>query len=165
MSVSFFVEMGEIFAYKVSCMCPNSDGVAFSSYDDAALHKMMLEETNTPVPDCEDDYCIHSGIFVDPLHDASGTAEVNMSNLNARNVIEALGLKFDGNGGALDPRDLMARIDIALSIAPTSAEIPTVEYGKMTVCGRPEGYLQDRLQDLLRVCEDAVKLNRKVVWG
>lgn len=165
MSISFFVEMGDVYAYKVSCMCPNSDGVAFASYEDASLHLLMLQDANTPVPGCENDYCLHNGIFVNPLNDASGTTEVNMSNRNAFAVLDALGLSYDGNGGEIDPRDLMARIDIVLAVSPASDAVPTVQHGNMTVCGRPEGYVQNKLNEILRVCEDAVEMNRNVVWA
>lgn len=167
MSVSFFVEMGEITSYKVSCMCPHSTGEIFEDYENASLRLMIMQEKNISLDGCNDDFCSNGGLHIEPLHDASNTSVINMSNINARDVLDSLGVNIEDEGwaGSFDARDLMARIDIALSIAPSSAEIPTIQERNMVICGREEGYVQNRLREILAVCEDAVNLNREVLWG
>ena len=167
MSVSFFVEAGETTAYRISCMCQDVEGKSFDNYYDASLHLMIMQEKNETLYGCSDKFCSDNGLFIDHVHDAFDTAVINMSNKNAKDVLNHLGIDVDEEdwAGSFDPHDLMARIDIALAIAPDSVEIDTVQNNNMIICGREEGYIQKRLQQIISVCEDAVKLNRKIVWG
>lgn len=57
----------------------------------------------------------------------------------------------------------MARINIAMSVAPTSAPVPFFSEGNVVFNGRKEGYVQDQLSQIINVYEDAIKLNRRVL--
>lgn len=88
---------------------------------------------------------------------------VNMSNSNAAVVCAALGIDLDELGwcGSLPARDFLGRILIALAVNPSDAGRPaTVDAapGRATFidCGRPEGYVEERLGWLRALADWAV---------
>ena len=95
---------------------------------------------------------------------------VNVSNTNARDILEVLGYEQDELCGSATSDDFMGRILIALAVAPESAERVTEvshsNYGGTIVsCGREAGYVQKRLNDLLTVVTDAVDSGMDIHWG
>jgi hypothetical protein len=106
--------------------------------------------------------------------------EVNVSNSNARLLLEALGLPFVDGCGSLGADDFLGRVLTALAVAPQDAGVPAhrlvpgestifgpvVEGGATFIdCGRSEGYLQERLLQLEEVATAALLAGREVSWG
>lgn len=67
--------------------------------------------------------------------------------------------------------DMLARIDLALALAPADAGVPAREVGPASRpdavidCGRSPGYLQDRLHRLREVADYAARSRRAVCWA
>ena len=128
---------------------------------------------------CEDEDCRIYGPSLDIVGD--GSPAVNMTNVNARLVLDALGLPFEDGTGALDAEDFWGRVLMALAIAPEDAGMPRhqlvagdvaplfgeVREGGATFieCGRREGYLQDKLRELVEVARWASTVGREVTWA
>jgi hypothetical protein len=74
---------------------------------------------------------------------------VNMSNANALRVLSELTTEPDYSGAMPTPV-FHAAVLIALALTPQDAGVPATSNpsGSFIDCGRPEGYLQTRLQDL-----------------
>lgn len=99
---------------------------------------------------------------------AAGAPSVNMTNGNAAQVLDLLGLDFDGNWGETSAEDFLGRVLIAqalLTVATDDAHgLPAVEDRNWTDCGRRPGYLADRLADLRRLATWAIDNQATVAW-
>ncbi|MEV1294894.1 hypothetical protein [Pseudonocardia sp. NPDC049635] len=62
---------------------------------------------------------------------------------------------------------MLGRVELALALAPPDAGVPMHELntaGTVVHCGRPAGYLQDRLTVLREVALFARAQARAVIW-
>jgi hypothetical protein len=127
---------------------------------------------------CENEDCRDYGPSLELVGDFG--PEVNVSNANARLILDALGLEAGDLTGALDAPGFQARVLTALALAPEDAGVPmhqlvpgestvfgsVVEGGATVIdCGRREGYLQERLAELLAVADAAILAGREVTWA
>lgn len=165
MSITFYVEPGTPTSYEVSCLCETSVSLVFSNYTGA--NSFLYNSPGHVLEGCtdEDGYCYQ--LFIDVKDDASELPDVNMSNSNASDVLETLGvdMREAGYAGSFEADDLLARINIGLAVAPESAERLTYTEGSVTMCGRPEGYVQGKLECLITIAEHAREMGRQVVWA
>jgi hypothetical protein len=128
---------------------------------------------------CENEECRTYGPSLEMVGEFG--PEVNVTNLNARLLLNALGLEggLDLTGGC-DAGDFLGRVLIALAIAPPDEGVPShrmvpgetspfgnvVEGGATMInCGRSEGYLQERLVELEAVARWALAEGREVTWA
>lgn len=91
--------------------------------------------------------------------------DVNVSNGNARVVLDALGFVEDDLYGELDAELFLGRILLAEAVSPVDAGRPTVRTGNFVECGRDEGYLQHRLSQLRSLAEWARLHDATITWG
>lgn len=102
---------------------------------------------------------------------AADELAVNMSSSNAFRVCQSLGIDLEAEGwcGSMTAEDFLGRILVALAIEPVSAGIPSHEVPgpgvRMIECGRPEGYLQERLGQLRELADWAVANNAEISFG
>ena len=87
-------------------------------------------------------------------------AGLNLSNVNAADLLAWLGYERDEFAGALAGSDLAARCRRRLwpearNIDPARETVTQASPGRATFieCGRPEGYLRDRAARLLKLAE------------
>jgi len=112
-------------------------------------------------------YDDETGLYWDCV-DAEGCSHtalgLNMSNANAADVIEALGLEFD-YCGSIEVQDLLGRTTLRAAL-PADEPVPTATDGNMIYCGRDEGYISERAGILttlaLRAREDGYTT---ISWG
>jgi hypothetical protein len=122
---------------------------------------------------CADTLCAGYGADLEEIHADGAPVPVNVNNRNAMDLLAVLGYPV-----ALDPeeRDLagvddaaafLARVEVALALAPADPGLPTIAYrdgATVTDCGRRPGYLQERLaglRDLALACQAA---GARVAW-
>lgn len=163
MSVTFQVEAGTPTSFKVSCHCEGSVSLEFQNYTGA--NSFLQNSPNHVLEGCDEEgYC--AKLHIELIDDTVDAPWVNMSNFNASSVLEVLGVDIEDSGysGVFDPDDLLARVNIGLAVAPESAERLTYAEGNMVIGGRKEGYVQDRLHDVIEVAEHAKRMGREVVW-
>lgn len=109
--------------------------------------------------------------------------DVNMSNVNAVRVAEALGFRLDPDHdgdlfGAMDPVKFQGHVLMALALAPADEGMPAHELApgdpgrpawsgqcRWIEAGRPQGYLQDRLTELHALADWAVANHARVTWA
>jgi hypothetical protein len=95
---------------------------------------------------------------------------VNLANANAREVLELLGLAYEGDlCGQCPAEELKGRILLADALAPRVALPEAREVGSrgatLIHSARDAGYLDRVFQNLLKVADEAIARNRTVVWG
>lgn len=108
-------------------------------------------------------------VLIEPVHDED-VPELNVSNDNARLLLEALGYDPEDLYGTVDATDLLGRVLIADGLSPEDPGRPTVTErgtGGATIvsCGRKVGYLQDRLGQLRELASWAAERNLPVTWS
>ena len=99
--------------------------------------------------------------------------EFNLSNANAADLLNALGLPYDVNAEPMPLGALSGLVTAALRrhLDKRSPELPTMTDrtpGKMTVvyCGRREGYIEERLGDLATLIQHGRAIGATHIgWG
>jgi hypothetical protein len=96
--------------------------------------------------------------------------EVNVSNVNASVLLDVLGIQVgdlfeDRCCGWLPGEDFLGRVLVAASLSPVDTGIPAIRVGNVINCGRPEGYVNERLEMLRSVAEYAVAHRLGVSWA
>lgn len=171
MSVTFAVESNtEISSYILSCGCANASSVTFNSDNEVEEFLGKWRDEPFHFDGCEDELCLFYIPSITYIDGTENMRSVNVSNTNARDILEVLGYEQDELCGSATSDDFMGRILIALAIAPESAErvteVSRSNYGSTIInCGRDAGYIQDRLTDLLDVVSDASNAGMGIYWG
>jgi hypothetical protein len=96
------------------------------------------------------------------------SAGINVSNTNAAQILERLGIEFD-YCGHFDPADLFGRAAVGNIGRDDSGIATTVEGGDgcatLIECGLRPGYFEDRLGRLAELAQDAIQRGMLVSWG
>ena len=183
MTVTFIPTQGPITHHTVDCLCCGAThDETFATRDRALAFLVAVRAGTAFVAGCtrEPYYCAEGASVT--AHDSAGEApSVNVSNLNARDIIEALGVSDGDLSGTSPASAFLGRVLLALALAPESAGIPAhavvppfaqAQLGaassggvQMIECGRPEGYVQGILERLHEVAEFALAHDRDVVWS
>lgn len=158
MSVTFFVAQAPS-SFTVECSCSTYVyPVELASYTDAALVQL------TAVNGCADEYCNAYPMSV--CLNFPFAEDVNVSNVNARAVLEVLG--FDTSEdlcGSVSGSDFLGRVLTAMALNPVDTGVPALQQGNVVFCGRPEGYMDDVLARLLPMAEYANQNTLELAWG
>ncbi|MFI8932373.1 hypothetical protein ACIG3E_32500 [Streptomyces sp. NPDC053474] len=168
MSVTFTAACIPSSAFIISCCCPAAKAeaatVPYATYE-AACAAYPAEPDLVELPGCQDPgRCRPFIIALDPDGDVPS---VNLANTNARRVLDVLGLA-DEHGdlaGGAAAEDFLGRCLVALALEPADAGVPAVQEGRVIDCGRPAGYLQDRLAELHDLAAWCAAQGRAVSWG
>lgn len=91
--------------------------------------------------------------------------EVNMANSRAMDLLMAMDLDPEGLCGGEDAEVFHARVLVALAQDRDDAEVPGFRDGNAYYGGRREGYVTERLEQLLEVAEFARAKGLRVTWG
>ncbi len=99
---------------------------------------------------------------------AAAAPTVNLSVGNAKQVLDLLGLTFDGDWGTTTGPGFHGRVLLALALLDTTTGDvegrPEVVDGNWIDCGRRPGYLTERLTELHDLAVWAVEQNADVDW-
>ena len=147
-------------SFILSCYCATSQPHTVATYAEVCA---FLATTPT-FEGCTDPFCATLTPRITPVDGTEDLPQVNVSNTNAVSLLEALGLDRDPSG-SVDAADFVARVLLALSSDVPSPAVAEVVDGNVIHCARHEGYVQDRLQQLLAVGEAARVANCAVTWG
>jgi hypothetical protein len=114
---------------------------------------------------CRD--CDAYGVLVEAVTECP---EVNMANGNARYVMGLLGIEFGDGSGSMPAAEFAERLGFATVVGGGDAGTVTVEYreaggARVIECGRPVGYADQRLAQLVEIAEWALAHGREVHWG
>lgn len=97
---------------------------------------------------------------------------VNMSNTNARLLLEVLGLDDmeDDLMGECEPDDFLGRVLLGAALSlfdegSLARETVHPSGARIIHAGRPKGYVQERLADLHALAEWAVSKKRTIFWA
>ena len=193
MSVTFAPEFRrtDVVGYVMSC-CPDCRSEEFGTYQEAESARAALPGIDTysaALPGCPNVEWSGGGtVLIVPVLAEEGPS-VNMSNANARFVLDRLGL-LDESGelcGSASPADLRGRILVATALAGGDPGVPAVEYqgsqwrmvndphdeamrgdlasGTIVDCGRAPGYLDKRLVSLTELVDWCEQRGRSVDWA
>ena len=169
MSVTFAPEFVDS-EHTIRCWCGQSQSTLTFPTRQAAYEALTNGAHGLT---CPDEYCAaeYRPGYPTPVNE---TPEVNMSNVNADMLLEALGIGIgedfsDYCCGSMDARDFLGRVLLAQALTPLDAGIPAHALpgtnARVINCGRPAGYTQDRLDALHKIGMYAFQHNLKVVWA
>jgi hypothetical protein len=167
MSVTFAPEYVANQVSVVSCSCGDAvSDVHFPSYDAAYDAFYVTGTVATPV--CGDDFC---AAYTGKIEFAAETPSVNVSNLNAREILSVLGVtqaedeEYLELCGSMPAEQFAGSVLLGIAVNPTDAGAPVVDEGNFVECGREAGYIDARLAELREVAEYALARNLQVVWS
>jgi hypothetical protein len=168
MSVTFYAEPSKTVGFDVICVCGNKKGLC-EPYNVVSEILFTLRATGERLVGCDED-CEMFDYFSRAITVGPESEELNMANMNARDILEVLAIEADELAGSMNADDFLGRVLIAEAIAPESAEklveTYSLEDGATIVeCGRPAGYVQEKLSALREIAEFAVAHKRKVLWA
>lgn len=178
MSVTFAPVTTGTGQWEARCYCVDSADEQpmdkFASYEDAVQWLDSYKAAPYALPGCKDDFCLGVGPALYEVQAQKNAPKVNVSNRNAADLLDVLGIRSKERDwksdlcGTLSADAFDGHILTALAVAPVSAERPTIESQKgphMIDCGRPEGYIQTRLEELRDVAAFAREHGLAVSWG
>jgi hypothetical protein len=168
MSVTFSIESNFTGAFTAHCYESDLTLGPVDGHDSIlpliAAHKGTCEE------------CSAYGMYSQAVLDVDDTLDLNVSNLNARTLLIALGL--DGEDGDLcgtvDGEDFLGRVLLALATDRDDSGVPYAVIGgaalgqsgaTMIDCGRSVGYFADRFGALHALALEAVRLGRGIQFS
>lgn len=174
MSVTFSAEYREsdVVGFHITSVC-GCTGLAHSTYDEAeaAYRELPGSESGEPhLPECSmdpRDWAIYRpSIEAIEIHDRP---EMNVSNTNARGLLELLGLDVEDMSGEVDAKGLVGRILMAQALASGDVGRPAISESSegsptMIDCGRSVGYYDSRLTELAEIARWSAEHDRLVVW-
>lgn len=145
MSVSFYLNPGHITGQLVTCSC-GAGQEQFTSYAMAESYLIMWHMEGFLLPGCEgpDPYCVSEIPRIHAISENGDVEAVNMSNINAIDVLREIDLLENGLSGEINPEDLLSRALVQIATSELSAEITPSTEGNSVYCGREEGYVQHK---------------------
>ena len=165
MSVTFYPTLQEALT-RVACACAAvvaptlyaSAGEAYSASQDGSIAAQVV---------CGDELCAAYPLICLPVE---VTPEVNVSNVNAVQILDVLGILVgesfsDRCSGIMSAEDFLGRVLIADAVQLEDAGVPAVQTGNLVECGREEGYLNARISELRPVAEYAAAHQLEICWG
>jgi hypothetical protein len=167
MSVTFAPEYVTNQVSVVSCSCGDAvSDVQFGSYQ--AAYDALYVTGTVATPMCDDEFCAAYTACIGALDEIP---TVNVSNLNAREILSVLGVtKADDEEylelcGSMPAEQFAGSVLLGIAVNPTDAGAPVVDEGNFVECGREVGYVDARLTELREVAEYALTHNLNVVWS
>lgn len=166
MSVTFYIDSVGTGAFEFICYADSSRTSVGPFASREAAQAAIAEHT----PACGE--CSVYSPYVHEIHDIE--REMNVSNSNAGLIFTTLGMEADWCG-SMDAEAFLGHVLVALGTPLDDAAVPTTESQamgpdgpvgpKMISCGRPAGYLTQRLTTLAEMATEAHRLGRQIVWG
>lgn len=156
MSVSFYPEISDKVEVVISCICGNFVvPVVFSN------RAAAFESFNKTSSQCRDPYCDYLQI-----REFNAEPEVNLSNSNAEELLEYLGIPSDEElVGSMEAEAFLGRVIMASALAPANTGLTTMQIENFVYGGRPADYMQRKFEQLEEVARFAISHGRQVVWG
>lgn len=177
MSVTFAPATGTIVGWKIDCGCVGAVPATFDDRSDAVAWLEEWDFAPFALEGCTNELCTVYSLYIEAVEEQE-RPQVNMANGNAAALLEALGLLSDAMSreerddafyGEMSGEDFLGRVMMAQAVAPADAGMPAYEMAgsgaRFIECGRPEGYLQDRLSGLREVADFAVEHGVQVQWS
>jgi hypothetical protein len=101
--------------------------------------------------------------------DATVGPTLNLSDGNAAQVFDLLGLHYDGDVGETSAEDLLGRVLLAQALLDVTADDedgrPEVSVGRLIECGRRPGYLAEKLSEVHAIATWAHERQLAVWWS
>lgn len=166
MPVTFFPVTGDVLT-QVACSCGDVKApTLFVSHREA--YKAVYETCEVARPTCDDEYCnAYPSVSFVPV---DSIPEVNVSNRNAEEILDILGYQVGETfsercAGTVTADDFIGRVMVASGLMLSDPGVPVTQQGQIVSCGRSEGYLNERFEELLTVAEYAVANGFDITWS
>lgn len=166
MSVTFSIDSVGTGKYEFTCY-EGERSRAFGPYADRATAESSSVNHSK---DCAT--CSLYTPFVNEIQDVDN--KMNVSNSNAGMLFGVLGVEADWCG-AMDADEFLGYVLVALGMPLDDSEVKTTESQAMgpdgpvgpriIECGRPAGYVTQRLTTLAGMAVEAKRLGRRITWG
>lgn len=190
MSITFTPEYDPttIAGWRLEDFCGCIGAAVYSNYAAAETALAALRSGTNTLPNCPDpeDMALYDGVHIEPISTCGTEPSINMSNANARMILDLLGsisvapelsevvdaaadMTFPARdlSGATSANDFAGRILIAQALSGNDAGIPAHHHPdneRFIECGRRPGYTEARLSDLAHLAQWCKDHNRRVQW-
>lgn len=155
--------MGTVFSLAIK----DTDLVGFEVYDHENERGWMAPDYQAALDLWKELDASPHGWSLSARYDVPDHKNVQMALGNARDVLEALGLK-DQPYGSIKPEELMGRCLIGMALA-VDVELPhceeTGESGARVIhLQREAGYVRRQISRIMELCELAIEHDRDITW-
>jgi hypothetical protein len=161
LSITFAVEQkADAYQFQLVCSCGMTTlSRVFDSYQESVTAHPLFPST------CEDEFCRAYPARIEAIDGED--MSLNMSNVNAAHVMDALGIMEDDTRicGSMEAEVFLGRVLLAEAIAPADAGMLPFTDGSVTYGGREEGYLEEKLTVLRQIGSYALSEGLTVVWS
>lgn len=159
MSVSFYPEIVSDSPHRVMCICGNFTGEEFPS--------RLLAHASIESRDASE---VCSECLLLTYEPVDPEPEVQMSNSNAVDLLDLLGIKNGKDfaercAGSMSAEELMERALLAEGFAPENSGLTTMRIDNVVYSGRPDNYIAQKLAGIRSLAEWALSNGRKVIWS
>lgn len=159
MSINFST-VQPIIGFRSECGCGASVSAMFAEYEEAKAH------TAGGFSGCGDEDCAVYPAYTVGVYVDDEAPMVNMSNVNATDVLLSLGRYDEGEMcGTMSGAEMLAAVTIALKDVPANTGRDTLVEGNAVFCGRGETYVQSRLDDIRAIAIYAAERGYEISWG
>jgi hypothetical protein len=165
MSVTFTIEANPTGAFEAKCYDEGKNTVvaAADSYEgilpQIEAHKALCDE------------CGHYGLYSQSVMDVSDDLDVNLSNMNARLILDILGIDGGEELVGSVPGDVFLGAVMLAQAGDRDdsgvADVVTVTARgtRLTDCGLPAGYYARTFGNLRALAEEAARLGRDITFA
>ncbi|MBG0739012.1 hypothetical protein IV500_06195 [Paeniglutamicibacter antarcticus] len=178
MSITFSTEPSPITGFAFTCGHDNGRTEhRFGSYEDARVFlqgELDAHGYTGGLAVCGDVDCCSFGLMHIEAIESDPAPDLNVTNVNARHLLELLGLDSESDeggclSGSVSAEDFLGRVLLAQAVSPSDAGIPARQetgLGGVTIVhmGRPVGYSEDRLAALRELADFAINRRRTIQW-
>ena len=169
MSITFAPEMAPIIGYRLTDHLGGLSGL-IADYEAASAALEELNDSGATLPGCTDTETARAyGATITAVTvDGDDAPGVNMSNANARTLLDLLGFDGEEDCGDCPADDFLGRVLVAAALSAADEGMPAYEAAgnpRMVECGRRAGYIPAQLDQLREVAEWAAAQGRDVQWA
>lgn len=169
MTITFAPEMAPIIGYRLTDLLGGQSGL-IADYEAASAELTALEASQEVLPGCTDPETalMYGATIILVTTDGDDAPEVNMSNANARILLDLLGFGTEEVCGDCSAADFLGRVLVAAALSPADEGMPAYTAAgnpRMVECGRRAGYIPAQLDQLRVVAEWAAAQGRDVQWA
>jgi hypothetical protein len=173
MSVTFQIESIPTGAFVAECYNEGNEPIVLGPVDGYDAIVPLMEAHKAQCDECQ-----AYGLYSRAVCDVSDALDLNVSNMNARLLLDALGVHADGEAfdlsGSLAGEDFLGRVLLALATDRDDSGVRPAVIGGASLfqsgptvidCGLPAGYFAERFGALHALGMEAVRLGRPVQWA
>jgi hypothetical protein len=168
MTITFAPTMAPTVGYRLTDFLGGQSEL-IADYEAASAELTALTDSGEVLPGCTDPETAraYGATITVVTADGDDAPSANMSNANARILLDLLGLAGEDCGDC-PADDFMGRVLVADALSPADEGVPVHDVAsspRVIECGRRPGYIQSQLDQLREVAAWSAAKGRDVQWA